>query len=93
MTAFGAWIGVMWLDDLQPYSYDPELSFVSPKPAPQGSLVVVDWKFSEPPKRLCAGTLQRTLSDAKTGKKLITYDTTPAANVGLCCRRFGCLPW
>jgi hypothetical protein len=79
MMAFGGWLGVMWLDTQRPYSYDQKLSFVSPDPAPQHSMVVVDWKFAEPPSRLCPGTLQRTLWDARTGEKLITYDTTPAA--------------
>lgn len=79
MTAIGGWIGVMWLDTERPYTYDQQLSFVSPNPAPQGSMVVVDWKFTKPPARLCPGSLQRILRDAQTGEKLITYDTTPAA--------------
>lgn len=75
MAAFGSWLAVMFLDG-PPYIYNVAESFISPDPAPQGSMVQVDWKIAEI-NRICPGRVQRFFRDATTGEMVATLDTTP----------------
>lgn len=76
--AFGAWVGVMWLDVQKPYDYDGPNSRIFPDPAQQGSMVTADWALSKV-HRICPGQVQRFFTDADTGKIVATMNTTEIA--------------
>jgi hypothetical protein len=76
MAALGSWLAVMGLDNEPPYSYDPNQSFVIPNPAPQGSIITVEWALTAV-RRECPGTVQRIFRDLDTGLVATTLDTTP----------------
>lgn len=75
-AALGSWLAVMYLDDQPPYEYDAQQSTVTPNPAPQGSLITVNWALTKV-HRNCPGTVQRTFRDLDTGEVVSTLDTTP----------------
>lgn len=66
IAALGSWVGVMSQDNVPPYEYDAAASFVLPDPAPQGSVVTVNWALSKF-NRTCPGMLQRNFRDLTPG--------------------------
>jgi hypothetical protein len=74
------WIGWMFADNEPPYVYDVAGSHMFPDPAPQGSMVTIDWKLSAV-RRTCPGSVQRFFRDLSTGNIAATLDTTELSRV------------
>lgn len=75
IAALGAWLAVMWLDNDPPYLYDARGSRVVPDPAPQGAMVMVDWRIAKI-NRVCPGQIQRFFTNKDTAEVVATLDTT-----------------
>lgn len=67
----------MMLDNDPPYVYDVTGSYLIPEKTQAGHQITVHWKFSKI-NRVCAGDVQRTIVDARSGART-TYDPVPVA--------------
>lgn len=75
LACVSGWLAYMAADNVPPYNYIVERSYVKPNPAPSGRQVTVHWEFKI--NRLCPGAVGRTIVDAKSGAR-VSYDPTPA---------------
>jgi len=76
-SIFGAG-AFMLSDNVQPYEYDAEHSYIVPSTAHDGEQITVMWKLKKI-NRICPGSNHRVLFDPKTHVILASYDPTQAA--------------
>jgi hypothetical protein len=67
------------LDNTPPFKYDVANSYIAPVYAKRSDQVIVRWKITAPPSRMCLGSNRRELFDAETKVTLASYDPAPAA--------------
>ena len=72
------WLAFMAADNLPPYEYDAENSFIIPSIADDGDQIRVMLKIKKV-NRICPGSNRRVLFDPVTKVHIATYDPTPAA--------------
>lgn len=70
-------VAYMIADNLPPYEYDAEMSYLRPNPASPHQQMIVRWHFKKI-NRVCPGVVTRHIVDATSGAR-ISYDPTPAA--------------
>ena len=70
-------ISYMAFDNMPPYEYDAEKSYIVPKETPAGRQMTVSWKLKKI-NRVCIGSITRHVVDQDTMVRF-SYDPTAAA--------------
>jgi hypothetical protein len=77
MAILGVMLGYWVLDDELPYDYHRINARIEPQPAIPGERVTVTWPITV--RRLCPGTVHRSLRDAVTDRPVAQYDPVPSS--------------